>query len=487
MNVYLVSNHDEMLRKWFDDSITIISARDYITNPDLVSGRNVKVYNLCSDIGYQQQGYYVSLLAEARRHKVVPGVGTWRDFNDKTMVVQQVAELDDLIQKSLAPLQSDTFVLSIYFARNLAKRYDKLCSHIFGLFPAPLMRAHFQLQDGRWRLKQLLPLSVANIPEDHQAFFVQAVQGFFSRKLSVANATRWRYDLAILVNAKEKTPPSDSKALQRFANAAQKLGMRTEFIEKKDYARLGEFDALFIRETTQVDHHTYRFARRAEAEGLVVIDDPNSILRCTNKVYLAELLTRHQVSIPKTMVVHKDNAKEIATEIGFPCILKQPDSSFSQGVFKCSDEAELKAQLKQLFKTSSLLIVQEFMPTPFDWRVGTIDQRPLYASKYFMASKHWQIRHEDDKGRVRVGKDEAVPIGWVPQKVIKTALKAADLIGDGLYGVDLKEVDGRVVVIEVNDNPSIDGGVEDTALGDELYHRIMATILERIEERKKRI
>ena len=45
----------------------------------------------------------------------------------------------------------------------------------------------------------------------------------------------------------------------------------------------------------------------------------------------------------------------------------------------------------------------------------------------------------------------------------------ANLIGDGLYGVDLKQAGDKVVVIEVNDNPNIDCGVEDVYLGDDLY------------------
>ena len=44
--------------------------------------------------------------------------------------------------------------------------------------------------------------------------------------------------------------------------------LHTEFITKDDYGRLAEFDALFIRETTSVNHHTYRFARTGGAEGL---------------------------------------------------------------------------------------------------------------------------------------------------------------------------------------------------------------------------
>ena len=69
----------------------------------------------------------------------------------------------------------------------------------------------------------------------------------------------------------------------------------------------------------------------------------------------------------------------------------------------------------------------------------------------------------------------------MPQRVLKTALKAANLIGDGFYGVDLKQDGSKVYVIEVNDNPSIDAGVEDKYLKDELYDRIMLGILKRVE------
>ena len=70
-------------------------------------------------------------------------------------------------------------------------------------------------------------------------------------------------------------------------------------IGKKDFDRIAEFDALWIRENTNIDHHTFRFAKRAEQEGLPVIDDPNSIIRCTNKVYLAELLNGNGVATPR--------------------------------------------------------------------------------------------------------------------------------------------------------------------------------------------
>ena len=64
--------------------------------------------------------------------------------------------------------------------------------------------------------------------------------------------------------------------------------------------------------------------------------------------------------------------------------------------------------------------------------------------------------------------------------------RAARLVGRGLYGVDLKQTATDVFVMEVNDNPNIDGGVEDLVLKDKLYTTIMDVFLRRIEARKHR-
>lgn len=68
---------------------------------------------------------------------------------------------------------------------------------------------------------------------------------------------------------------------------------------------------------------------------------------------------------------------------------------------------------------------------------------------------------------------------------MKTALRAAALIGDGLYGVDLKQTADSVLVIEVNDNPNIDAGVEDLVLGDRLYSIIMEEFIRRLDQGRR--
>src|SRR3546814_11590026 len=109
------------------------------------------------------------------------------------------------------------------------------------------------------------------------------------------------------------------------------MGVEVELVEKKDYSELAEYDALFIRETTALDHHTFRFAKKAESEGMAVIDDPTSILRCTNKVYLSELLKANKIPTPKTVVLDNRGIEAIEQEIPYPIILKIPDGSFSRG------------------------------------------------------------------------------------------------------------------------------------------------------------
>ncbi|MBI1249292.1 ATP-grasp domain-containing protein [bacterium] len=467
-----------------DPNVTVVDPTAYITQSQYSDLRGAKVFNLCQTYRYQSVGYYVSLLAEARGHRPMPSVGAMQDWKTRSIIRLITEDLDDLIQKSLAPIKSNRFTLSIYFGKNLAKRYDALAWRLFNLFQAPLMRAKFLLEKDRWQLSSVNGISAGDVPEAHWPFIVETSLEHFSKRRGVTKTKKTRFDMAILRNTDDPEPPSDEAALQKFAKAAAQQGMATEYISREDYGRLAEFDALFIRDTTAVNHYTYRFARRAAAEGLVVVDDPTSILRCTNKVYLAELLTRHKVPVPKTVVAHRENADTLGEQLGFPCVLKRPDSAFSLGVVKVKDQAELDRKLKEFFADSELVIAQEFLPTDFDWRIGIFDQQPLYACKYFMAKGHWQIIRQENASRGRYGKLETLPVELAPRKAVQVALKAANLIGDGLYGVDVKESDGKFYVIEVNDNPNIDSGCEDAVLKQELYRRMVSIFVKRIEQKK---
>jgi glutathione synthase/RimK-type ligase-like ATP-grasp enzyme len=464
--------------------VTVVDAWSYLTSGQHSNMRGVKIFNLCRSYRYQTAGYYVSLLAEARAHRPLPSVTTMQDIQSPSMVRLLSGELDDLIQKSLNQIHANNFTLSIYFGRNTARKYDRLSLHLFNLFQAPLLRAQFFRDQDGWQLGNVRAIAADEVPESHRPFLLETAEEHFAGRRGTVRKKTSRFDLAILQDPKEEHSPSDELALKRFVKAGERAGFSVELIERDDYARLAEFDALFIRETTHVNHHTYRFARRAAQEGLVVIDDPQSIVRCTNKVYLAELMTRHKLPTPKTLVVNRDNRDAVAQELGLPCVLKQPDSAFSLGVVKAETEEELNTQLDYFLSQSELVVAQEFIASTFDWRIGILDQKPIYACKYHMAKKHWQIVRRDEAGHEDYGKFETMPVETAPRKAVSIAKKAANLIGNGLYGVDVKQSGNDFYIIEVNDNPNLDSGVEDAILHEELYDRIMRVFLDRVERKK---
>jgi glutathione synthase/RimK-type ligase-like ATP-grasp enzyme len=245
-----------------------------------------------------------------------------------------------------------------------------------------------------------------------------------------------------------------------------------------------EFDALFIRSTTSLNHITFHLSQKARQNDMIVIDDPLSIIRCTNKVYLNELLEREKIPIPVSELIFRSSENDfgkISARLGAPFIVKIPDGSFSHGMHKVACEADFEQALCLLFEKSSIILAQEYIPTDFDWRIGVLNGEALYACKYYMAKGHWQIYNHDVKGYNQSGLVDTLPLYQVPQNVIHTALKASSLIGKGLYGVDLKVINNKAMVIEINDNPSIDHGVEDAILGDELYYRILNYFIRSLE------
>ncbi|HRD68964.1 MAG TPA: RimK family protein [Legionella sp.] len=459
----------------------IIHALEYLSGDEYHQNKSFRVINLCQSYNYQTIGYYVSLLAQARDHKALPSVHSIQDVLNVSLSKLISQDTHEEIQHSLQDLKGTEFTLSLYFGQNMAKRYTTLAKQLHGLFPLPLIR--FTLEKKKqWRIKSLTPLSLSGVPPQHMEFMREAAESYLSKK----RVHQWRkkqrfHDLAILVDPTEPNAPSNKKALDFFVASGEELGLNVDIIDKNDTKSIAEYDALFIRATTSVNHYTYRLARRAAQENLVVIDDPQSIIKCSNKVYLAELLSSHQIMTPETIYIGKYD-KELP-QINFPCVLKKPDSAFSHGVIKIEDEKSLQKSLTQFFKTSDLIVVQPFIPTEFDWRIGILDNKPLFACRYFMAKGHWQIYDWDAEQENKEGDHETLPIHAVPEAILKIALKSTRLIGDGLYGVDIKSHGDKHYVIEINDNPNIDNGLEDQILGENLYQQIMTVFLQRIRRK----
>ncbi|GMV28024.1 MAG: 30S ribosomal protein S6 modification protein [Rhodanobacteraceae bacterium] len=469
-------------------SDNVLTAKDYLRESLDTDDERTQVINLCRSYKYLGTGYYVSLLAEARGHKVIPSVRTINDLRRRSLYGLDIEDLEQRISRFLPDSRDTTdFGLQVYFGETSYAPLQDLARQVFEMFPCPILRIEFE-REREWGISAIKPAGLHTLNDPQEDAFADALDRFSKKLWRKPRARRkFRYDIAMLHDPAEAMPPSNKRALKSFVDAGKDLGIEVDPITRNDYTRLAEYDGLFIRETTALDNHTYRFANKAEKEGMVVMDDPTSILRCTNKIYLHDLLRSRKLPTPKSEILFRDDAKKIADlpgVLGFPIVLKIPDGSFSRGIVKAENAEELKKGVEDLFQHTALVIAQEYLYTEFDWRIGVLNKEPLFACQYFMSRGHWQIYNHGARGTAKSGGFKTLPVREAPPDVVRLAVKATSLIGDGLYGVDLKQVGNRIVVIEVNDNPSIDAGVEDEYLGEDLYRRIMEEFLRRLERKR---
>lgn len=480
MNKTIFVIDDEFLKDNLIESA--ISFEAYLRDYPKLHEKRLRIVNLCDTRRYLSQGYYCSLLAESRNHEVIPSVhmintlrhgeeqGIW--FSDST------AELSEA-------LTEEQTELILCMGEVSDPRFKKLATSVFRRYPVPLLLIGIVCEEKSFRV-QLRRIGLADLNGDDLAFCIQILKEHARiswRKQSKGKTHRW--DMALLVNPLETNPPSNTGAINQFVKAGRKLGIHVDVVTAADMLHINHYDALFIRETTAVDHHTYRLACSAAANNLVVFDDPDSILRCCNKVFLHDAFSYQNVLSPKTLFISRSDAEtieHIESEFAYPMVIKMPEGSFSNGVFKADSRQELSQKLTDLLEKSALVLVQEFLYTDHDWRIGILNGRALYACRYHMAKNHWQIYNHKSKRNFSGGFD-TLPTFEVPKVVLNAALKAAGVVGKGLYGIDIKLYDKRAYVIEVNDNPNIDRGIEDKYLGEELYMQIMSEFLRQLELR----
>jgi glutathione synthase/RimK-type ligase-like ATP-grasp enzyme len=461
----------------------VISFAVYLKEYPIRNEPKTRIINLCDTEHYLSKGYYCSLLAEARDHIAFPTVKTINDLrfanieNDNALLYGDVLDHPDLYTSLQEHL--------IYFGKVEDSRLKKVATKIFSKHPTPLLKLSLSIEHGKPKIS-IERWSFSALTAHQRSIFLMHLSDFVQtvwRTGGIRKQHRW--EMAILINPEEKMPPSNKDAISKFIKAAGKQGIHAQALTISQLYNISHYDALFIRETTGIDHHTYQIAVNAENTGLVVIDDPVSILRCCNKVYLHDAFSYQKVPSLKTQVVIDQSDLTIASlekAFTYPMVLKMPEGSFSDGVHKVSNKSELISRLNQLFKKSALALAQEYLFTEYDWRIGVLNGRAIYACKYKMARNHWQIYNHNSK-RFFSGDFETLPTFEVPKIVLDAALKAANVIGNGLYGVDIKEASGAAYVIEINDNPNIDHHVEDAYLGDELYMQIISEFCRRLELR----
>jgi glutathione synthase/RimK-type ligase-like ATP-grasp enzyme len=465
----------------------VITTSDYLARPRLFDGGRPKLVNLSRSYAYQSKGYYASLLAEARGHRIVPAVETMLELREAKLYEHALPELEEALNRCArrSDFQPEgEFKLLVCFGIARDQRFEAFGRLLFDWFRCPALEVSVDTGAARYTIERIRMRTLTRLANGEAEFLREALHQHTSREWRDPKArTVPKYDLAVLCDPNEKLPPSSQATIKHFARLADKLSVDVEPISRRQLAELAGYDGLFIRETTSIDNHTYRFARRAWQEGMPVIDDPISMIRCMNKVFLMELMRSNQVPTPPTVMLadHSDLPRAM-DQLGLPLVVKIPDGSFSRGVHKVSTVDEFKRIADELFEETDLILAQKFLPTEYDWRVGVLSGQPLFVCQYRMARGHWQILKHRPDGSSREGGHRTFDLDQAPSDVIDLAIRAARPIGDGLYGVDLKQTPDGLVVMEVNDNPNIEHGIEDAVGKDEVWMRVLRWFIDRLEK-----
>ena len=317
------------------------------------------------------------------------------ELRERKLYEQSLPDLQEAITVAAHRAHADettTFDLLFCFGLCQDARFETFGRLLFDWYRCPALEVTIT-PGKRWKIERLRARPLAKLGPQEAEFFRDALHRHTERDWRSPRARAVaKYSLAVLYDPEEELPPSSVESIRYFQKLAEKQSVDVQLLTKRQLAELAEFDALFIRATTSIDNYTYRFARRALQEGMPVIDDPVSMIRCTNKVYLHEKMEALGVPTPPTVMLAEDEDLVRAEKLlGWPMVVKIPDGSFSRGVHKVDDFAALKALTDKLFEDTDLLLAQAFMPTDFDWRVGVLGGEPLFVCQYRMARGHWQI------------------------------------------------------------------------------------------------
>ena len=487
-----------------------VTADRYLQGAEGTLAESLEIVNLCRTYQYLSKGYYVSLLAEARRQRALPALEMIEAANNpfsylralreagletiefsvhrrrRRVVPRRIVVGDHTLLEArdegsgvhFAPAPDGFVDVSAVLGKTEDRRFQRVTRAVWAMYSFPLLKVRMYRDGDGWSVGQIQPVGLPQATPDE----IERLARDLTRLPPAAESSTGRpYRLACLWDPDDPTAPSAEETVGKLGRVAARSGLLVERIGRGDLARLAEYDALFIRTVTAIDHYSFTFSQTAESLGIPVIDDPASIIKCSNKIFLHELFRKHGLPTPETAVLSPRTWRAEVAPLGLPVILKVPDGTFSLAVKMARDEAELEALTREMFKRSPLLLAQRFTPTRFDWRVGVLEGEVLWVAKYHMAPKHWQIAKRSAK-RTTFGRVEAVPLAEAPAAVCELALAGASLIGQGLYGVDLKDTESGPVIIEINDNPNLDVGLEDAADRDRPYEAIAAAFRRRIEE-----
>jgi RimK family alpha-L-glutamate ligase len=208
---------------------------------------------------------------------------------------------------------------------------------------------------------------------------------------------------------------------------------------------------------------------RLERLGMLIINPPLAIERSVDKYCALTLFQENGLPVPHTVVTENhDEALKCFHELGGDVVVKPLFGSRGVGATRISDPDVAARVFRTISFYHGVLYLQKFIPHgASDIRAFVIGDRVVAAMRRI--AENW-------KTNVSLGA-KPIPLN-LPEELEILAVKAADVIGCKVTGVDILEGPEGPVVVELNSQPGWRGlqSVTKTNIADEIIRYILSEL-----------
>jgi ribosomal protein S6--L-glutamate ligase len=212
------------------------------------------------------------------------------------------------------------------------------------------------------------------------------------------------------------------------------------------------FDAVIPRVGASITYYGTGVVRQFEQMGVFCLNGAQSINESRDKFRSLQRLSRYDIGIPTTAFVRdrKDTYDAIQRVGGAPVIIKLLEGTQGVGVILAETQKVAEAIIETLQSTKQNVLVQKFVAESKgkDVRAFVVGDRVVGAMR--RTAQGQEFRSNVHRG----GSVEAIELD---DQYRETAVRAAEILGLRVAGVDMLEGKEGPQVLEVNSSPGLEG------------------------------
>lgn len=212
-------------------------------------------------------------------------------------------------------------------------------------------------------------------------------------------------------------------------------------------------DFVICRTGAETDYHTLALLRHLERSGVRLINGSATIERVADKLHTLQSLSRAGLPIPRTILgTFPLDIDLVERELGFPVIVKTLKGTRGAGVLKCENRSQFEdlVGLLESAEANADFILQHYVRASHGR-----DVRVLVVGGRVVAAMERRSLTGGFKSNVSLG---GVGIAYnPPAEMAELAVKAADILGLDVTGIDILFDEEGYRICEANSAPGFQG------------------------------